>query len=392
MTSIFDKDLYAVLGVPSDASLGDIRVARTRLLKRYHPDKGGDSDSDADREYWTSAAAEINAAWDVLKDARKRAEYDAYRSARARGGDNLSDPPPGPDSSPGSDRWRASGTASGDSASTSPPPSRRPPFWHPPLETAAAALLLFGALYSEACFHDSRITSEIHAAHAQRAAADVRRTAAVLSIADGRAREAARVSREASSSFWAASWDLRKKQLALAKAGVDVVGRVRGLPFSAGAAAGGAGAAVAGAVSWLFSKIPWDPVRAAASWVREVGAAAEVWAADMERRAAAVRLTREQRVAELRAAVDAAADVQDAARVVRAEAAAAADRAERRGEHARDVLSTARSVAERAADRATDTAGDAAFARTFAAGAWVSAVLSLGWAGIRRRAVVRAGF
>ena len=70
----------------------------------------------------------------------------------------------------------------------------------------------------------------------------------------------------------------------------------------------------------------------------------------------------EQRVAGLRAAVDAAAEVQDAARVVRAEAAAAADRAERRAEHARDILSTARSVAERAADRATDTAGDAAFA------------------------------
>ena len=389
MTSIFDKDLYAVLGVPADASLGDIRVARTRLLKRYHPDKGGDSDSDADREHWTSATAEVNAAWDVLKDARKRAEYDAYRSARARRGDEPSDPPPGPDSS---DRWRASGTASGDSASTSPPPSRRPPFWHPPLETAAAALLLFGALFSEACFHDSRITSEIHAAHAQRAAADARRAAAVLSVADGRAREAARASREASSSFWAAFWDHRKKQLALAKAGVDVVGRVRDLPFSAGAAAGGAGAAVAGAVSWLFSKIPWDPARAAASWVREVGAAAEVWAADMERRAAAGRLTRKQRVARLRAAVDAAADVQDAARVVRAEAAAAVDRAERRAKHARDVLSTARSVAERAADRATDTAGDAAFARTFAAGAWVSAVLSLGWAGIRRRAIVRAGF
>ena len=72
---------------------------RTRLLKRYHPDKGGDSDSDADREHWTSATAEVNAAWDVLKDARKRAEYDAYRSARARGGDEPSDPPPGPDSS-----------------------------------------------------------------------------------------------------------------------------------------------------------------------------------------------------------------------------------------------------------------------------------------------------
>ena len=89
----------------------------------------------------------------------------------------------------------------------------------------------------------------------------------------------------------------------------------------------------------------------------------------METRAAAVRLTREQRVAELRAEVDAAADVLDTAQVVRDEAAAAADVAERRAEHARAVPPTARSVAERAADRAADTAGDAAFARTFATGA-----------------------
>ncbi|MCY4509210.1 MAG: hypothetical protein OXG35_19950, partial [Acidobacteria bacterium] len=50
----------------------------------------------------------------------------------------------------------------------------------------------------------------------------------------------------------------------------------------------------------------------------------------------------EQRVARLRAAVDAAAEVQDAARVVRAEAAAAADRAEGRAGHARAHPSPAR--------------------------------------------------
>ena len=42
MNSGFDKDLYDILGVPPDASLADMREARTRLLKRYHPDKGGD--------------------------------------------------------------------------------------------------------------------------------------------------------------------------------------------------------------------------------------------------------------------------------------------------------------------------------------------------------------
>ena len=45
MNASFDKDLYAVLGVSPDASLAVIREARTRLLKRYHPDKGGDSET-----------------------------------------------------------------------------------------------------------------------------------------------------------------------------------------------------------------------------------------------------------------------------------------------------------------------------------------------------------
>lgn len=390
MNSCFHKDLYAVLGVSPDTSLDGIREARTRLLKRYHPDKGGDSDTAADREYWTAATAEINAAWDVLKDPRTRAEYDAHRSGRAAEADSA-DSAGGADSSDDSRQWSSSGAASGGPASTSPRPSRRPPFWHPPRETAAAVVVVLGALYSEACFQDSRITSELHAAHARRAEADARRAAALLSLTDGDVREAHRTSREASSSFWAASWNLRKKQIVLARASVGVVDRGLGLAFSAGAAAAGTSAAVASGFSWLFSKVPWDPFRAAADWTREVRAAAEAWAADMERRAAAVRLTREQRLVNLRAAVAAAERVYAAARLARAEAARAAALAESRAEHARSVFATARSSADRTADRAADAAGEAAFARTFAVGAWVSAVLSVGWVAVRRRELVSSG-
>ena len=410
MNSSFDKDLYAVLGVSPDAPLAVIREARTRLLKRYHPDKGGDSETAADRAHWTSATAAVNAAWDVLKNPRTRAEYDARRAARAAeagaGGPEAGNRPSG-----GPRRQHARGGTTGDSAKrtrtggrrrgpsraagtdgrwTPPPPPRRPPersaTWGG-VSAAGVVLLLLAAFYSEASFQRSRIAREFHEAHAERAGADRRRAAALLSVAEARAREAQRASREASSSFWAASWDLRKKQIALTSANVGVISRGEGLIFSGGAVIGGGGAAVAGAASWVFSKIPWDPFRTAADWAREVGAAAEAWAARMERLAEEARLNREQRLDTLKAAVAVAEELHAAARRDRAKASAAADLADGRLEHARGVLETARTVAERAVDRAADSAGDAGFHRTVANGVWVSAVLSAAWAGTRRRAL-----
>jgi curved DNA-binding protein CbpA len=58
---------YETLGVPKDATAGDIRAAWRALSSAMHPDKhGGDS----------SAQAAINRAYEVLYDEERRAHYD----------------------------------------------------------------------------------------------------------------------------------------------------------------------------------------------------------------------------------------------------------------------------------------------------------------------------
>lgn len=62
------KDLYAVLGVGRDASPEELHASYRRLATQYHPDVAGD---EAHRRM-----AEINAAWDVLRDPIARSQYD----------------------------------------------------------------------------------------------------------------------------------------------------------------------------------------------------------------------------------------------------------------------------------------------------------------------------
>ncbi|MGD9047356.1 MAG: DnaJ domain-containing protein, partial [Anaerolineae bacterium] len=44
----FDRDLYAILGVPSDADERTIKQAYRQLARRYHPDSSED-EGDAER-------------------------------------------------------------------------------------------------------------------------------------------------------------------------------------------------------------------------------------------------------------------------------------------------------------------------------------------------------
>jgi molecular chaperone DnaJ len=63
------KDYYETLGVPRNASKEDIKKAFRNLAHKYHPDKkGGDE----------KKFKEVNEAYSVLSDDKKRAEYDAY--------------------------------------------------------------------------------------------------------------------------------------------------------------------------------------------------------------------------------------------------------------------------------------------------------------------------
>ena len=75
------KDLYAVLGVPRDASAEDIKKAYRRMSKEWHPDKHKGEQGAEDR------FKEINEAYEVLSDPEKKQRYDQFGSTgNGRGG------------------------------------------------------------------------------------------------------------------------------------------------------------------------------------------------------------------------------------------------------------------------------------------------------------------
>ncbi len=75
----FDKDYYAVLGVPKNASDSEIKKAYRKLAQQHHPDtRQGDADAE-DR------FKEISAAYDVLGDEEKRKAYDQVREMSGSG-------------------------------------------------------------------------------------------------------------------------------------------------------------------------------------------------------------------------------------------------------------------------------------------------------------------
>jgi molecular chaperone DnaJ len=74
------KDFYAILGVNRDASAEDIKRAYRKLSKQLHPDKHK-GDKAAERRY-----QEINEAYEVLNDPKKREFYDRYGSTSGRAG------------------------------------------------------------------------------------------------------------------------------------------------------------------------------------------------------------------------------------------------------------------------------------------------------------------
>src|SRR5215210_6540133 len=73
-------DFYQVLGVARDASDEDIKKAYRKLAMTYHPDRNNGS-KDAEEKF-----KQITEAYDVLRDAQKRAVYDRYGEAGLRGG------------------------------------------------------------------------------------------------------------------------------------------------------------------------------------------------------------------------------------------------------------------------------------------------------------------
>jgi molecular chaperone DnaJ len=75
----FDKDYYAVLGVPSSASDKELSRAYKKLAKQHHPDANSGNPAAEER------FKEVNAAYEVVGDAEKRKEYDEVRRMVASG-------------------------------------------------------------------------------------------------------------------------------------------------------------------------------------------------------------------------------------------------------------------------------------------------------------------
>ena len=65
-----EKNYYDILGVKKDASDADIKKRYRKLVRQYHPDVSDDPDAD-------NKIAEINNAYETIRDKEKRAEYDA---------------------------------------------------------------------------------------------------------------------------------------------------------------------------------------------------------------------------------------------------------------------------------------------------------------------------
>lgn len=72
MATTTKQDYYEVLGVPRRASLKDIRTAFRKLARKYHPDLNP-GDKAAEEKF-----KQIQEAYDVLSDSKKRQTYDQY--------------------------------------------------------------------------------------------------------------------------------------------------------------------------------------------------------------------------------------------------------------------------------------------------------------------------
>jgi curved DNA-binding protein len=79
------RDYYEILGVPRTATEKEIKTAYRKLARQYHPDRNpGDKEAEAKFK-------EVQQAYDVLSDTKKRQQYDQFGAdfenmAGARGG------------------------------------------------------------------------------------------------------------------------------------------------------------------------------------------------------------------------------------------------------------------------------------------------------------------
>ncbi len=74
-----DKNYYSILGVSKSATSDDIKKAYRKLALQYHPDRGGDKETE-------KKFKEVSEAYQILSDPEKRATYDQFGSAAFQNG------------------------------------------------------------------------------------------------------------------------------------------------------------------------------------------------------------------------------------------------------------------------------------------------------------------
>ena len=85
----FDKDYYKTLGVSEGATPKEITKEYRKLARKLHPDQNPGDDAAEER------FKDVSAAYDVLGDEEKRAEYDEVRRLGPMGGPGGSGGPGG---------------------------------------------------------------------------------------------------------------------------------------------------------------------------------------------------------------------------------------------------------------------------------------------------------
>ena len=80
------KDYYDILGVKPDATDAEIKRSYRKLARKYHPDVSKEVGAE-------EKIKDVNEAYEALKDAERRREYDQLRAGGYRGGDDFRPPP-----------------------------------------------------------------------------------------------------------------------------------------------------------------------------------------------------------------------------------------------------------------------------------------------------------